>query len=156
LYQELMEFRKSGEDANNPEAFIFPTRKGTNIIPTNWHEDVLRPAGIKAQMMLTPGWVPPPPKKKSVDDPKRSEGGEGAERTLANVSYKWFRTGFATSQHSNSVPDKQIQGQMRHAKVETTRNIYMQQVDAETWQSVADFERIATEALKAHKGREAQ
>jgi hypothetical protein len=152
-----MDWRKSGEtDGNNPEGFLFPTRNGTNIIPTNWHEDVLKPAGIRAQMMLTPGWVPLPKKEKSNDgpqEPKENEESEKAERTLANVSFKWFRTGFATSQHSNKVPDKQIQGQMRHSKVETTRNIYMQQVDEETWQSVADFERIATEALNVFKRR---
>ena len=38
--------------------------------------------------------------------------------------------------------NKPIQGQPRHSKVETTRNIYMQTVDPETWRAVVNLEEL--------------
>jgi integrase len=38
-------------DATDPESFIFPTRNGTCIIPPNWAEDVLKPAGEKIDIL---------------------------------------------------------------------------------------------------------
>jgi len=112
LAKEIIGWREYGDtDGSDPESFIFPTRNGTCMIPTNWAEDVLKPAGERAG--------------------------------VTNVSYHWFRRGHATVQHHvGRVPDKQIQGQLRHSKVETTRNIYMQQVEPETWKAVVDLERI--------------
>ena len=49
LADAIAGWRKYGDaDADDPESFIFPTRSGTCIIPTNWAEDVLKPAGKKA------------------------------------------------------------------------------------------------------------
>ena len=111
LAADLEGWRKYGDtNGGDPEAFIFPTRNGTCIIPTNWAEDVLKPAGAKAQI---PG-----------------------------VSYHWFRRGHATVQHHGGVADKPIQGQLRHSKAETTRNVYMQQVAPETWRAVVDLEKL--------------
>ena len=56
------------------------------------------------------------------------------------MSYYWFRRGHATVQHHQKVADKPIQGQLRHADAELTRNVYMQQVAPETYQAVADLE----------------
>src|ERR1035437_7124873 len=110
LAADLEGWRKYGDtNGGDPEAFIFPTRNGTCIIPTNWAEDVLKPAGAKAEI---PG-----------------------------VSYHWFRRGHATVQHHGGVADKPIQGQLRHSKAETTRNVYMQQVAPETWRTVVDLEK---------------
>jgi len=81
------------------------------IIPTNWIEDVLKPAGKKIG--------------------------------LPEISYYWSRRGDATVQHQ-AVADKPIQSQLRHSKIETTRNIYMQQVAPETWKAVVDLERLVT------------
>ena len=38
--------------------------------------------------------------------------------------------------------DKPIQGQLRHAKAEITRNVYMQQVDPKTYEAVVNLERL--------------
>ena len=93
----------------DPESFIFPTRNGSCIIPTNWAEDVLKPAGVKAG--------------------------------LPHISYHMFRRGHATVQHhGKTAPDKAIQGQMRHSKMSTTQDVYMQQVDPETYQAVVHLE----------------
>ena len=109
LTADLLSWAQVGDtEAGDPEAYIFPTRKGTPIIPTNWSEDVLKPAGVKAGV---PG-----------------------------ISYHWFRRGHATVQHFDNQSDKAIQGQLRHAKVETTQNIYMQHVSAETHKAVAALE----------------
>jgi integrase len=105
LIEALNGWRKFGyTNASDLESYIFPTRNGTPIIPTNWHEDVLKPAGIKAKV---PG-----------------------------VTYQWFRRGHATVQHYGKTPDKAIQGQLRHAKVETTQNSYMMQIAPETLAAV--------------------
>jgi integrase len=48
LASDIEGWRKFGDtDGNDPESFIFPTRNGTCLIPTNWAEDVLKPAGEK-------------------------------------------------------------------------------------------------------------
>jgi hypothetical protein len=39
------------------------------------------------------------------------------------------------------VQDKPIQGQLRHAKAEITRNVYVQQVDPKTYEAVVNLER---------------
>jgi integrase len=111
LASDIEGWRKYGDThGNDPEAFIFPTRNGTCLIPTNWAEDVLKPAGEK----------------------------EG----IPTVSYHWFRRGNATVQHHGGVQDKPIQGQLRHAKAEITRNVYMQQVDPRTYEAVVNLERL--------------
>ena len=69
---------------------------------------------------------------------------------LPGVSYHWFRRGHATVQHHQHVADKPIQGQLRHSKAETTREIYMQQIDTETFQAVCELEkRIRGTRLRA-------
>lgn len=111
LASEIEGWRKYGDtDGGDPETFIFPTRNGTCLIPTNWIEDVLKPAGIAAG--------------------------------IPDVSPHWFRRRHATVQHHGGVQDKPIQGQLRHAKAEITRNVYMQQVDPETWQAVVNLEEL--------------
>ena len=45
-------------------------------------------------------------------------------------------------QHHGGVGDKPIQGQLRHAKAEITRNVYMQQVDPKTYEAVVNLERL--------------
>jgi hypothetical protein len=69
----------------------------------------------------------------------------GEKIGLPDVSYHWFRRGHATVQHIQGVVDKPIQGQLRHSKAETTRNVYMQQVDPATWKAVVDLERRVSE-----------
>jgi integrase len=111
LASEIEGWGKYGDtNAQDPESFIFPTRNGTCIIPTNWSEDVLKPAGQRVG--------------------------------IPAVSYHWFRRGHATVQHHGGVQDKPIQGQLRHAKAEITRNVYMQQVAPEMWKAVIDLERL--------------
>jgi len=51
----------------------------------------------------------------------------GKKVGIPEVSYYWFRRGRATVQHHKKVADKPIQGQLRHADAELTRNVYMQQ-----------------------------
>jgi len=111
LASDLEGWRKYGDtNGNDPESFIFPTRNGTCLIPTNWAEDVLKPAGEEAE--------------------------------IPTVSYHWFRRGHATVQHHSGVQDKPIQGQLRHANAEITRNVYMQHVAPETWKAVVDLDRF--------------
>ncbi len=51
LASDLEGWRKCGDtNGNDPESFIFPTRNGTCLIPTNWAEDVLKPAREKAEI----------------------------------------------------------------------------------------------------------
>lgn len=111
--------------SNDPESYIFPTRNGTPIIPTNWVEDVLKPAGKRVAE-----------KHKQWSD-------------LENVSLHWFRRGHATEQHHQGKADKAIQGQLRHADVELTRNVYMQAVDPETHSAVVELEKRATAMLNS-------
>ena len=111
LASDIEGWRKYGDtNGADPESFLFPTRHGTCLIPTNWAEDVLKPAGEKAG--------------------------------IPTVSYHWFRRGHATVQHHGGVEDKPIQGQLRHAKAEITRNVYMQQVDPKTYEAVVNLERL--------------
>ncbi|HEU0119023.1 MAG TPA: site-specific integrase [Bryobacteraceae bacterium] len=117
LVVELNGWRQFGDsDGSDPEAFIFPTRNGTCLIPTNWIEDVLKPAGEKIG--------------------------------LPEVSLHWFRRSHATLQHHNNVADKPIQGQLRHSKAETTRNIYMQHVSPETAKAVVELETLVNVKAK--------
>ena len=49
LADAIVGWREYGDtDISDAESFIFPTRSGTCIIPTNWAEDVHKPAGKKA------------------------------------------------------------------------------------------------------------
>ena len=48
-------------------------------------------------------------------------------------------------QHHGGVEDKPIQGQLRHAKAEITRNVYMQQVDQKTYEAVVNLERLVNQ-----------
>jgi integrase len=51
LALDIEGWRKYGDtNGSDPESFIFPTRNGTCFIPTNWAEDVLKPAGVKANI----------------------------------------------------------------------------------------------------------
>jgi integrase len=114
LASDIEGWRKYGDtNSNDPESFIFPTRNGTCLLPTNWAEDVLKPAGETAG--------------------------------IPTVSYHWFRRGHATVQHHGGVQDKPIQGQLRHAKAEVTRNVYMQQVDPKTYEAVVTLERLVNQ-----------
>jgi integrase len=114
LASDIEGWRKYGDtNGSDPESFIFPTRNGTCLIPTNWSEDVLKPAGETAG--------------------------------IPTVSYHWFRRGHATVQHHGGVQDKPIQGQLRHAKAEITRNVYMQQVDPKTYEAVVTLERLVNQ-----------
>jgi integrase len=107
-------------DATDPESFIFPTRNGICIIPTNWAEDVLKPAAEKIG--------------------------------IPEISYHWFRRGHATVQHHERAADKPIQGQMRHSKAETTRNIYMQHASREQYRAVVDLENTVQGMIDGRKG----
>jgi hypothetical protein len=40
------------------------------------------------------------------------------------------------------VQDKLIQGQLRHAKAEITRNLYMQQVYPKTYEAMVNLEKL--------------
>jgi integrase len=111
LASDIEGWRKYGDtNGADPESFLFPTRNGTCLIPTNWAKAVLKPAGEKAG--------------------------------IPTVSYHWFRRGHATVQHHAHVEDKPIQGQLRHAKAEITRDVYMQQVDPKTYEAVVNLERL--------------
>jgi integrase len=111
LAAEIQGWRNFGDThGDDPNSYIFPTRNGRCIIPTNWVEDVLKPAGEKIG--------------------------------LPGVSLHQFRRGHATVQHGVHVGDKAIQGQLRHSKASTTRDVYMQQVDPETLQAVVDLEML--------------
>ena len=81
----------SGDD---PDSFHLSDAEWQLLIPTNWAEDVLKPAGAKIG--------------------------------IPEVSYHWFRRGHATVQHRKHVADKQIQRQLRHAKITTTQEAYIQ------------------------------
>lgn len=109
LAEDLEGWRRYGNtNATDPESFIFPTRTGTCIIPTNWAEDVLKPAGERIG--------------------------------LPEITYHWFRRGHATAQHYEGAADKAVQAQLRHADVELTRGVYMQQVGQETYDAVSALE----------------
>jgi integrase len=110
LAADLEGWRKFGDtNGDDPDSYIFPTKNDTPIIPTNWAEDILKPAGEKIG--------------------------------LPNVSYHQFRRGHATVSHFGGAATKAIQAQMRHSKEGTTTNVYMQQVDPETWNAVVELER---------------
>jgi len=64
----------------------------------------------------------------------------GKSAGIPGVSFHWFRRCHATIQHFGNASDKAIQGQLRHSKAETKREVYMQQVSAETLAAVAKLE----------------
>jgi integrase len=80
----------------------------------------------------------------------------GTKVGIPDVSYHWFRRGHATVQHHQNVADKPIQGQLRHADAELTRNVYMQQIAPETHRAVADLESVVLERMKPKKGEKAE
>jgi hypothetical protein len=55
----------------------------------------------------------------------------GKEIGIPGVSPHWFRRGYATIQHHEGIPDKAIQGQMRHSTPDIPREGYMQPVERE-------------------------
>ncbi len=61
---------------------------------------------------------------------------------LPGISYLWLRRGRATMQQHNALAEKPIQGQLKHSKVETTRDIYVQQVAPETFEAVLNLEQL--------------
>ena len=67
---------------------------------------------------------------------------DASEREIVSLAGGVAARATTVQQHVGRVPDKQIQGQFRHLRVETTRNIYMQQVEPETWKAMVDLERI--------------
>ena len=71
-------------------------------------------------------------------------------QTKRKVDADAFRCGHATVQHHGGVHDKPIQRQMRHSESEITRDVYMQQVDPETWSAVVDWESRVNEKKQAN------
>jgi hypothetical protein len=55
-------------------------------------------------------------------------------------------------QHHEKVADKPIQGQLRHSKAETTRNIYMQHVSGEQYRAVVDLENTVQGMIDERQG----
>jgi hypothetical protein len=49
LKADLEGWRKFGDTKDDSEGYIFPTRNGSCLIPTNWIEDVLKPAAALSQ-----------------------------------------------------------------------------------------------------------
>jgi hypothetical protein len=45
------------------------------------------------------------------------------------------------------VQDKPVQGQLRHAKAEITRNVYMQQVDPKTYEAMVNLADVCLVAI---------
>ena len=59
---------------------------------------------------------------------------------IPRISYHMFRRGFATEAHQNKEADKNIQAQLRHSSVETSREFYMKNVPAAHKASVGNME----------------
>jgi|SRR5581483_2923353 len=58
---------------------------------------------------------------------------------IPNLNYHMFRRGFATEANAGGMNDKDIQAQLRHASVATTRDIYMQTIPATQRTAVEAF-----------------
>jgi integrase len=61
---------------------------------------------------------------------------------IVKLNYQMFRRGFATDAHDQGASDKSIQGQLRHASVNTSRNNYMQTIPASQREAVQNFSKV--------------
>ena len=61
---------------------------------------------------------------------------------IVKLNYQMFRRGFATEAHDQGASDKSIQGQLRHASVNTSRNNYMQTIPASQREAVQNFSKL--------------
>lgn len=66
----------------------------------------------------------------------------GKKVGIEKLDFHSFRRGFATEAHDQGMTDKTIQGQMRHASPNTTRNIYMQPIPETQRKAVEKFSKV--------------
>lgn len=76
---------------------------------------------------------------------------------IQRISYHMFRRGFATEAHQNKEADKNIQAQLRHSSMETTRTFYMKNVPEAHKASVGSMEQaVNRQADEIRKAAEQQ
>jgi len=63
----------------------------------------------------------------------------GEKVGITKLNYHMFRRGLATEAHDQGISDKNIQGQMRHDDVNTTRYNYMQTIPASQRDAIEKF-----------------
>jgi integrase len=73
----------------------------------------------------------------------------GEKVGIVKLNYHMFHRGFATTAHDNGITDKNIQGQMRHSRLSTTQNNYMQTIPASQREAIEKFSKIVTINSKA-------
>jgi integrase len=61
---------------------------------------------------------------------------------IAKLNYHMFRRGFATEANAEGMNDKVIQSQLRHSSVNTTRDVYMQNVPSVQHAAIEKFTKI--------------
>jgi integrase len=62
-----------------------------------------------------------------------------AKAGIPHINYHMFRRGIATEMHQDKIADKNIQSQLRHARMSTTQDLYTQAVPVEHRDSVERF-----------------
>jgi integrase len=63
---------------------------------------------------------------------------------IPRIGYQMFRRGLATEGHQNGIGDKNLQGQLRHASVKMTQDVYMQNVVGAQQAAIERFARAVT------------
>lgn len=66
----------------------------------------------------------------------------GEKIGIVKLDFRMFRRAFATEGHEHGMTDKNIQGQMRHASPNTSRDIYMQTIPAWQREAVEQFAKV--------------
>jgi integrase len=120
-----LDFWLESQKDKRPEAFIFPSRRGTPLSANNFLKRVLQKAGERAR------------KKLEKADAKVPEG------FLAKLTHQALRRSCATHmQHLGSVKD--IQAHLRHARPNVTAAVYMQEIPASVRAAVESLDQKLT------------
>jgi integrase len=97
------------------------------------------------------GWIFASPRKAHINPGMWREDvlvPAGKAVGIENLNFPMFRRGFATEAKQQGAGDKNIQGQLRHASVNTTRNIYMQTIPIAQREAVEKFAELVTKPVK--------
>ena len=112
-----------------PDAFMFPSRRGTPLSPNNLLKRVLKNAGERTRKQLEQAQATLP------------------EGFLANITHQALRRSCATHmQHLGSVKD--IQAHLRHARPNVTAEVYIQEIPDSVRAAVESLDRKLSSAFR--------
>ncbi len=128
-----LDFWMEGQPDKRPEAFLFPSRRGTPLNVSNYLNQVLHPAAERARVELS------------------ANGAEVPPGFLIGITHQAFRRTCATEmQHFGTVKD--VQAHLRHATPAMTVGTYMQSIPASVRAAVEKLDRILSVGHSAENG----